>query len=116
MNTLNLDDISEDAINLTKFFLSSNIATQALQNPYLQKSLKQDIPKEKTFVSSIIPKVVKRVKKKLEIYLQNALTVALIVDIWDSRQMVDFLGTCAAITFKGMISFKKRGFKIGLTN
>ena len=31
MNTLNLDDISEDAINLTKFFLSSNIATQALQ-------------------------------------------------------------------------------------
>ena len=46
---------------------------------YLQKSLKQDIPKEKTFVSSIIPKVDKRVKKKLEMYLQNALTVALIV-------------------------------------
>jgi hypothetical protein len=34
----NLDDISEDVIDLTKFFLSSNIATQALLNPYLQST------------------------------------------------------------------------------
>ncbi len=63
-----VDDISEDVINLTKFFLSSNIATQALLKPYLQSTLERNaiyMPKEKTFVSSIIPKVVKRVKNKL---------------------------------------------------
>lgn len=74
------------------------------------------MPKEKTFVSSIIPKVVKRVKNKLEIFLQNALTITLIADIWDSKQMVDFLGTCAAITFKGMLYFECHFFKIRLTH
>ena len=74
------------------------------------------MPKEKTFVSSIIPKVVKRVKNKLEIFLQNALTITLIVDIWDSKQMVDFLGTCAAITFKVMLYFECHFFKIRLTH
>jgi len=69
------------------------------------------MPKEKTFVSSIIPKVVKRVKNKLEI-----LSITLIVDIWDSKQMVDFLGTCAAITFKVMLYFECHFFKIRLTH
>ena len=59
------------------------------------------MPREKTFVTSVIPQVIKKVKNKLEIYLQNALCIALIVDIWDTKQMVDMLGTSVAATFKG---------------
>ena len=59
------------------------------------------MPKEQTFVHSIIPNVVRKVRKKIEMYLQDALSVVLIVDIWDSKQMADFMGVAAAIKFKG---------------
>jgi hypothetical protein len=50
------------------------------------------MPREKTFVTSVLPQVIKKLKNKLEIYLQNALCISLIVDIWDTKQMVDMLG------------------------
>ncbi len=39
------------------------------------------MPREKTFVTSVLPQVIKKLKNKLEIYLQNALCIALIVDM-----------------------------------
>jgi len=45
--------------------------------------------------------VIKKLKNKLEIYFQNALCIALIFDIWDTKQMVDMLGTSVPAAFKG---------------
>ena len=90
---------------MTHYFISSNTATQALENPYLRKVLsRHDIymPHEKSFLETIIPKVVNKTKSIIETKLKEAVSISLIIDIWDSKQMADFMGVCASLTYSDM--------------
>ena len=60
------------------------------------------MPHEKSFMETIIPKVVRKGKLKIEELLRQATSITLLIDLWDSKQMIDFMGTCAALIFPDM--------------
>ena len=47
-------------------------------------------------------KVVRKGKLKIEELLRQATSITLLIDLWDSKQMIDFMGTCAALIFPDM--------------
>lgn len=57
------------------------------------------MPYEKSFMETTIPRVVSKTKSIIENMLQEATSISLIIDIWDSKQMADFMGVCASLTF-----------------
>jgi hypothetical protein len=57
------------------------------------------MPHEKSFMETTIPRVVSKTKSIIENMLQEATSISLIIDIWDSKQMADFMGVCASLTF-----------------
>ena len=60
------------------------------------------MPDEKSFMETIIPKVVRKGKLKIEELLRQATSITLLIDLWVSKQMIDFMGTCAALIFPDM--------------
>ena len=54
---------------------------------------------EKSFLETIIPKVVNKTKSIIETKLKEAVSISLIIDIWDSKQMADFMGVWASLTY-----------------
>jgi hypothetical protein len=54
---------------------------------------------EKSFLETIIPKVVNKTKNINETKLKKAVSISLIIDIWDSKQMADFMGVWASLTY-----------------
>lgn len=69
------------------------------------------LPNRKSFTDDFVPALVEKAKRKIELHLQEAFSITLIVDIWDSAQMADFIGLCASITTK---HFKKKLLVLGL--
>jgi len=69
------------------------------------------MPHEKSFMETIIPRVVRKTKHKIEDYLKQATSISIIIDIWDSKQMADFIGVCASAIFSDM---SRKLFVIGL--
>ena len=69
------------------------------------------LPHEKSFIQTIIPEVVSKLKSVIESKLQKCLFVTLIVDIWSSNQLVDFIGVCASLIDT---DFSRKQIVIGL--
>jgi len=83
--------LDDDIMDLTKYVISSNTATQELSNIHLKRLLE---------------------RHKIHLpCLRKAKTVTLIGDIWDSRQMADFFALCCQVTFA---DFSKKLIVLGL--
>ncbi len=52
---------------------------------------------------SILPKVYDQLIKHINFKLKEARGICLIVDIWSSSQMVDFIGLAATIMYKNFV-------------
>lgn len=95
--------ISANTIRLVRFFLRSNSALDVLDDPDLRALLPFKAMGKKTFKYKFLPKLVEKVKKKIDEKLKTAESITLISDIWSNPQMKNFLGLCAC--------FMKRNFK-----
>ena len=42
------------------------------------------LPNRKSFTDDFVPALVEKAKRKIELHLQEAFSITLIVDIWDS--------------------------------
>ena len=106
--------LDDDIMDLTKYVMSSNMATQELGNIHLKRLLERHkihLPCEKSFVYNIVPMVVEKIKKTITNCLRKAETITLIGDIWDSRQLADFFALCCQVTFA---DFSKKLIVLGL--
>jgi hypothetical protein len=94
--------ISANTIRLVRFFLRSNSALDVFDDPDLKALLPFRSMGKKTFKYKFLPKLVEKVKQKIDEKLKAAESITLISDIWSNPQMKNFLGLCAC--------FMKRNF------
>ena len=103
-------------MDLIKYFLSSNQAASELQNTYLISLLNMidgiKIPATKSFATTLLPNIIKKLQIALGDKLKIGKYVILIVDIWTTPQMADFLGLGACIINS---NFEKEFYVIGIT-
>jgi hypothetical protein len=73
--TLNFSrrEITEDEMNLMKFFLSSNTSIIQLENQYLRNCFKFSLPCAKTFTETILPSVLDKLSNIIEKKLNDGL-------------------------------------------
>jgi hypothetical protein len=91
--------LGRSTLLLVLYFISSNAATSELQNIYLRMLLESAQIK----MPSILPKVYDQLIKHINFKLKEARGICLIVDIWSSSQMVDFIGLAATIMYKNFV-------------
>ncbi len=106
--------MNQDTLDILKYFISSNGSTVELENQHLRNFLSRynvQLPTRKSFTNELVPNLVDKVKRLIEIKLQAAFSITLIVDIWSSAQMSDFIGLSASITDK---NFNKKLLVLGL--
>jgi hypothetical protein len=105
-------EISEDEMNLMKFFISSNTSIIQLENQYLRNCLKFSLPCAKTFTETILPSVMDKLSNIIEKKLNDAQFLCLISDIWTNKNMHDFLGLVACTIDS---NFNRQFLVIGMT-
>ena len=101
-------------MDLTKYIITSNQATQELENPHLQSIFARHhiTPvTEKNFVGNILPNVVAKMKNIITNKLRRCKHCTLLTDIWSSNQLVDILGCCCSLVYT---DFTKETIVIGL--
>jgi len=102
-------------MDIVKYFITSNAAAVELENEHLRNFMNRynvKLPNRKSFTNELIPSLVKNLKVKIELKLQEGFSITLIVDIWSSHQMADFIGLCACIIDK---YFNKKLLVLGFT-
>ena len=88
---------------LITFFITSDIALEALKNSsleYLLKKIGMKSPSYYSFRNNLLPSVMKKLIEAIEIKLKEAETICLITDIWSNRINVDYIALGANITSK----------------
>lgn len=89
--------LTEDVLELVKYFITSNNSMIELENNYLQhicnKVLK--LPTVHSFQNNILPKVMSLLHQIIEKKLQKAVFVSTTTDIWTNKQMFDFIAVSA---------------------
>ncbi|CAF1133485.1 unnamed protein product [Brachionus calyciflorus] len=98
---------------LVKYFLSSNAAIKELENPYLRKLLKFDLPCPYTFNRRILPRVQDILKQSLINELKKSESFCLIIDLWSNKSCQQFLAVAASMIFK---NFNKSIRVIGMNS
>ena len=88
------NSISKDTLNLIKFFISTNLAIDALTNPYLTRIIAPSIQLTSvtTFRYTILPRVMDLMKKEIASKCEDAISIILIPDGWTTPQMSEYLG------------------------
>lgn len=108
------DAIDPDTLSIIKFFISSNTSMIALKNKHLRDYMSRHnikLPCHNTFVDSYIPNVLSKLYKVIESRLQKASCISLIADIWTNKNMLDFIGVAANLTYR---NFQSECLVIGL--
>lgn len=106
--------IDANTMNLVKYFISSNAAYKEINNKYLRALLQVariKMPGLNSFTESILPDVVKKVRILIGEKLRQSSVVILIVDIWSTAQMADFMGLAAMVCNKNL---EKECYVIGM--
>ena len=101
-------------MDIVKYFITSNAAAVELENEHLRNFMNRynvKLPNRKSFTNELIPSLVKNLKVKIELKLQESFSITLIVDIWSSHQMADFIGLCTCI----INNFKKKLLALDFT-
>ncbi|RNA18860.1 hypothetical protein BpHYR1_014282 [Brachionus plicatilis] len=93
-------NLTDNELNLVKFFLTSNTAIQQLKNPFLRSILTVPLPHPHTFTKSILPQVRKTLKINLERKLKDAHSICLIIDLWSGQNMEHFLAVATCLIYK----------------
>lgn len=96
--TFTSDKLDAKTKNIVKFFVSSNVAVDALQDKNYRACIKTDIGKF-SFIHRILPAVFDIMKTQINVRLQKALYLHLITDIWTSSDSIDFIAVGAALTY-----------------
>ena len=95
-NSFKLD---EKNLIFIKFFLTSSIALEAINNPYLRKCLSFKVPSAKTFKNVYLPNVFNTLQEAINERLRVARSITLIADIWTSKTNNDFLGLAGMLVY-----------------
>jgi hypothetical protein len=90
--------INDHQLNLIKYFISSNSALQELKNPNLISITIPELkmPSEYVFRNTLLPEVMKNLRKCQENKLNNAETISLMTDLWTNRANSDFIAVAAS--------------------
>ena len=88
--------IDKKQLNLVKFFLTSNVGMQALENKYSRHSLQLKLSKY-SFKKVILPNMMVFIKTVITNKLVDAKFITLITDIWTNASMIDYLALGASI-------------------
>ena len=107
MHTVKLDT---KTINLVKFFINNNIAIKALSDKYLRRCIGIKLGRY-SFQNRILPSMMDFVKKLICEKLQRAEYVHIIVDLWSSTSMADFLALAVSMIYS---DFKRETIVIGM--
>lgn len=94
--------LDENFTNLAKYFLTSSTAIKELDNPFLRKMLKFDIPSDETFKLNILPELIDILHKAIEEMLKEAKSICLITDLWSNNSNEQFLALGASFVFKNL--------------
>lgn len=90
-------ELTEDILELVKYFITSNNSMIELENKHLQhicnKVLK--LPTIHSFKHNILPKVMALLHQIIEKKLQKAVFISTTTDIWTNKQMYDFIAVSA---------------------
>ena len=100
---LKSQSIDDNTMALITFFITSDIALEALKNSsleYLLKKIGMKSPSYYSFRNNLLPSVMKKLIEAIEIKLKEAETICLITDIWSNRINVDYIALGANITSK----------------
>ena len=95
---------------MVKFFLTSNVAMQALENKYLRESLQFKLSRY-SFKKVILPNILIFLYQEISNKLINSRFITLITDIWTNKSMVDYLALGASIV---NLDFEKELIVIGM--
>lgn len=99
INRISSADINSNMLLLIKYFLSSNTAVKELENPFLRKLLKFNLPTPYTFNRKILPQVKYTLKQSLIEQLKRSKSICLIIDLWSNNSNQQFLAVAASIIF-----------------
>ena len=94
--------ITDDTLDLVRWFISSNASLESLENVFLRRLLsdKFDLPHSYSFINTIIPEIISKLRNSIQEKLFQAETICLISDMWTNKQNSDFIGLAAVITNK----------------
>ncbi len=86
--------LSEDKLNLIKFFITSNTALSQLKNIHLRSLIKKEIsmPSFFTFRYKYINEVLDILHDKIELKCQDSSFITLIPDGWTDQSNTEYLG------------------------
>jgi len=93
--------ISKDMLEFMLLFVTSNDSVDMLRNRHYLNILQRaniKVPGEFNFRYTVLPDIMKLVYEQIEIKLQNAESICLIVDIWTNQVSADFLGLAVVLT------------------
>ena len=87
--------LDKKQLNLVKFFITSNVALEALENPWLRECINVKLSKY-SFRNVILPNMMIFLNTIISNKLIDAKFITLITDIWTNLSMSDFLalGAC----------------------
>jgi hypothetical protein len=91
--------ISKDHFNLILYIISSNAAIFELTKPSLARIVKFPLPSRENFRYNLLPSIMKKLSDAIEIKLQKAESICLIVDIW-CKNSRDFISLAASVINK----------------
>ena len=93
-NDKNTDYISDEKLNLIKFFITSNLSLAQLRNVYLRSILKDEVklPSFFTFRYKYLNEVMSLLHGKIEKKCQDASYITLIPDGWTDSSGTEYLG------------------------
>ena len=92
--------ISEEELDLIRYFISSNTALSQLENKHLQKILsnKLKLPCIKNFRYKFLQKLMDDMHSVIEEKLEKAYSISISTDIWTNKANIDFCAVVASIT------------------
>ena len=88
-------EISDELLQVVKFFISSNTSMKQLENPELRACFQLKLPCQQTFVTTYMPQVLDKVYDEIGEQLASCDNVCLVTDIWTNKTMLDFMGLVA---------------------
>lgn len=102
--------MTKDNMLIIKNFVSSSQPISDLRNQHFKNLCKVKIPDAYTFRYTTLPSIMEILYDALEIKLQNASYVCIIIDIWTNLMNADFIGLGAVIVYIFLLLFDKNYF------
>ena len=116
-NTTNCEKISKFNYLIVKAFISTNTSLNHVEDVDYEEMINHDrteelkIPSAATFRTNIVPEVMRLLTQEIEKKLENAVAITLIVDMWTTRMMTDFIALGASLMYD---NFKQEIIIIGM--